>query len=52
VRGWGTPPARRKLTFAELVEHLGGLAVADEDDEANFLSRVMERCWDDQTMRQ
>lgn len=51
IRGWGTPPASRTLTGDELVEHLGGIALADEDDEANFLSRIVERCWDDQTLR-
>lgn len=51
VRSWGTAPTVRRLTRAELVEHLGGIAVADEDDEAGLLSRVIERCWDTQTLR-
>jgi hypothetical protein len=51
VRGWGTPPAARTLTGNELVEHLGGIALADEDDSAEFLSRVVERCWDEHSLR-
>lgn len=51
VRRWLTPPRDRKLTADELVEHLGGIALADQDDAAELLRRVVERCWDDRTLR-
>lgn len=51
VRRWGSPPASRTLTPLELVEHLGGIGVADEEVEAEFLRRVVERCWDEKTLR-
>lgn len=52
VRGWRTPPAARTLSSAALVEHLGGIALSDDDDQAKFLDRMIDRCWDDQTLRQ
>ncbi len=51
IRDWGTPPAARTLTGDELVEHLGGIALADEDDASEFLNRIIERCWDDHSLR-
>lgn len=48
---WGTPPAARRLTPGELVEMLGGIAVADEDDDAELLRRIMERSWSEKGLR-
>ena len=45
-------PDSRPLSANELGEHLLRLAVADEDDRANLLCDTIERCWNEQTLRQ
>ena len=52
VRRWLNPPPNRRLSPPELVDHLGSVAIADKEDEAVLLRRIVERCWDDRTMRQ
>ena len=45
IRRWraGGPPNR--MSGDELVEHLGAIALADEDDEHEALARLVETCW-------
>jgi len=54
IRRWLNPPpnASPRLTPPGLVEHLGSVAIASKEDEALLLSRIVERCWDERTMRQ
>ncbi|HEX8102378.1 MAG TPA: DUF6166 domain-containing protein [Solirubrobacteraceae bacterium] len=52
VRRWLQPVPARRLTGAEVIDHLGAVAVADEDDEARLLGRIIQRCWDERTLAQ
>jgi len=51
VRRWLDPPAGTRLTHSELVEHLGAIALADDEEQAELRHRIVERCWDDRTLR-
>lgn len=51
VRRWRDPPRERRLTPEELIDHLGAVAIADEDDEAALLDRIVARCWDERELR-
>ena len=45
-------PDHRSVSERELGAHLLRLAVADDDDRAELLCDIIERCWDEQTLRQ
>lgn len=45
VREWLRAQHDRRLSATELVEHLGAIALADPDDEAEALRGVVDRCW-------
>jgi hypothetical protein len=51
IRAWGRPRAARRLTPDALVELLGSIAVADEDDEARLRHQIVDSCWDEHTFR-
>ena len=45
-------PDSRPLSARELGEHLLRLAILDDDDRADLLCDIIERCWNEQTLRQ
>jgi hypothetical protein len=45
VRDWLATQHERRLTSAELVEHLGSIALAAPEEEAEVLRGLVDRCW-------
>jgi len=45
IRRWRDGRPVHRMSGDELVEHLGAIALADEDDEEETLARMVERCW-------
>lgn len=45
VRDWLDCQNERQLSSTELVEHLGAIALAAPEDEAEALRGLVDRCW-------
>lgn len=45
VRDWLNRQQQRQLSSTELVEHLGSIALAEPDEEAEVLRGLVDRCW-------
>jgi len=45
VRDWLDSQTERRLTPTELVEHLGTIALAEPEEEAETLRGLVDRCW-------
>jgi hypothetical protein len=52
IHRWLAGRRPRTLTPDELVEHLGAIAIADPDEEAAGLRRLLDHCWDETTLCQ
>jgi hypothetical protein len=45
VRDWLNTQHHRQLSSTELIEHLGSIALAEPDEEAEVLRGLVDRCW-------
>ena len=45
VRAWLEGHGQRRMDPEELVEHLGSIALAEPEEEADVLRGLVDRCW-------